>query len=414
MSAWETVRLGDVIDVFDHKRVPLSSAQRATRKGPFPYYGAQGVIDHIDDFIFDGRFILVPEDGENLRSRKLPVAYFAEGQFWVNNHAHIIKAKPGVAVDRFVQSAIEATSIAAWVTGAAQPKLSQANLREIPLRLPSFRDQQIVSAVLDAIDDLIENNRRRVEVLEEIAQAIYREWFVHFRYPGHENATLVESAVGPIPDGWRVAEVGEVVAAEKGLSYKGVYLTQYGLPMANLKCFRPGGGFRRDGTKPYSGPFKAKHEIHPGDLIVANTDLTQAGSVIGSPALVPRRGFESGGIISHHLFAIRCSEPALRGYIYEALRDRAFRDYARGVASGTTVLGLRPADLLAYHLMLPPAKLLDEFAGCAAGITALVEDLRDSAEVLSLTRDLLLPKLVTGQIDVSSLDLDGLVEDSVA
>lgn len=121
------MRCSRSVDIFDHKRVPLSSAQRADRPGPYPYYGAQGIIDSIDDFIFDGRFILVPEDGENLRSRKLPIAYFAAGQFWVNNHAHIVKAKPDVANDRFVQSALEASNIGPFITGAAQPKLSQAN-----------------------------------------------------------------------------------------------------------------------------------------------------------------------------------------------------------------------------------------------------------------------------------------------
>jgi len=129
---------------------------------------------------------------------------------------------------------------------------------------------------------------------------------------------------------------------------------------------------------------------------------------------VPRRGFQSGGIISHHLFAIRCVDPAQRIYLYEALRDQAFRDYARSVASGTTVLGLLPADLHAYQLLLPPADLVARFAEFAADIAALVEDLHDSAEFLTETRDMLLPKLVTGQIEVSSLDLDALVEGSVA
>jgi type I restriction enzyme S subunit len=207
-------------------------------------------------------------------------------------------------------------------------------------------------------------------VLEEMARAIYREWFVYFRYPGHENVVDFDSEAGLIPEGWRRTPFGEVAAAEKGLPYKGAYLTEDGTPMANLKCFRPGGGFRRDGTKPYSGPFKAKHEVRPGDLVVANTDLTQAGSVIGSPAIVPRRGFQSGGIISHHLFAIRCVDPAQRIYLYEALRDQAFRDYARSVASGTTVLGLRPADLHAYQLLLPPADLVARFAEFAVDIAA--------------------------------------------
>jgi len=215
MSRWPEVALGEVIDVFDHKRVPLSAAQRSIRKGDYPYYGAQGVIDSIDDYIFDGRYILIPEDGENLRSRKLPIAYFADGRFWVNNHAHIVRAKAGVAIDRFIQSAIEAADIGRWVIGAAQPKLSQANLRKIPVLLPPRGEQVTIAWILDALVDLICNNRRSVEVLEEMARTIYREWFVHYRYPGHEETIFVDSPVGAIPKGWVAASVSDVVDLRK-------------------------------------------------------------------------------------------------------------------------------------------------------------------------------------------------------
>jgi type I restriction enzyme, S subunit len=210
MSEWRERPLSDLIDLYDSKRVPRSAAQHKSRQGPYPYYGAQSVIDHIDDFIFDGRYILIPEDGENLTSRKLPIAYFAEGKFWVNNHAHIAKARPGVAVDRFVQSALESTDISGFVTGAAQPKLSQANLLRVPILAPAYGTQERIGEVLDAFDDLIENNRRRVELLEQMAQAIYREWFVHFRYPGHEHDELVDSPLGPIPSGWTTGSVADV------------------------------------------------------------------------------------------------------------------------------------------------------------------------------------------------------------
>ncbi len=301
----------------------------------------------------------------------------------------------------------------ALATKGATDMADYINLRDqrrMRITLPPRSLQHRLASILGALDDLIENNRRRVELLEQMTQAIYREWFVHFRYPGHEDATVVDSPLGPIPEGWEVKSLGEVIDVDKGLSYKGVYLTEVGTPMANLKCFRPGGGFRRDGTKPYSGPFKPKHEIVPGDLIVANTDLTQAGTVIGSPAFVPRRGFESGGIISHHLFAVRCAMPETRLWLYQVFCEERFRSYARGVASGTTVLGFRPADLLSYSVMHPPRKLFEGFGTFARHLGEIAEDFSDAAEQLATIRDTLLPKLVTGQIDVSQLDLDALTE----
>jgi type I restriction enzyme S subunit len=101
-SEWRPGTLGEIIDIFDSIRVPLNSHQRSERQGKYPYYGASGVIDAVDDYLFDGDYVLVAEDGENLNSRKLPVAFMARGRFWVNNHAHIIKGKKGFADDRFL------------------------------------------------------------------------------------------------------------------------------------------------------------------------------------------------------------------------------------------------------------------------------------------------------------------------
>ncbi len=292
--------------------------------------------------------------------------------------------------------------------GATMPNLNAGIVAGVPVTVLPRAQQAQVAAVLTTIEDLIENNRRRIELLEQMAQAIYREWFVHFRCPGHEDDELVDSDLGPIPEGWKVSALGDLLDVDKGLSYKGSFLTEVGIPMVNLKCIRPDGGFRRDATKPYSGPFKPKHEVVAGDLVVANTDLTQAGAVIGSPAFVPAQGFESGGILSHHLFAIRSHDGVLLHWLYQMFCSEEFRSYARGVASGTTVLGFRPADLLAYTVPCPPSAVVEVFAGMAGDLNKMAEDLNDAADQLAAMRDLLLPKLVTGQIDVSDLDLDAL------
>ncbi|MBZ0298372.1 MAG: restriction endonuclease subunit S, partial [Anaerolineae bacterium] len=215
---WQEVQLGDVIEVFDNQRIPLSSMERQKRQGAYPYYGASGIIDYIDDYIFEGRYILVAEDGENLNSRKLPVAFFATGKFWVNNHAHIIRAKKDVADDYFLVAWFAQADISGYITGTAQPKLSQANLKAIKLRLPNPENQRRIAAVLSAYDDLIENNTRRIKLLEQAAHDLYREWFVYFRFPGHESVRMVESGTeyGAIPEGWEVKPIGEAMETTGG------------------------------------------------------------------------------------------------------------------------------------------------------------------------------------------------------
>ena len=409
MSAWETARLGDVVDIFDHKRVPLSSAQRTTRKGPFPYYGAQGVIDHIDDFIFDGRFILVPEDGENLRSRKLPIAYFAEGQFWVNNHAHIIKAKPGLAVDRFVQSAIEATSIGAWVTGAAQPKLSQANLREIPVLLPSYRDQQLISSILDAFDDLIENNRRRVEVLEEMARTIYCEWFVHFRYPGHESTTLVETDVRAIPQDWAVGTIGSLgtvvtgatpspsEAAYWGSAGETPFLTPSEMSMDRLWA-QPARFLSDDGVS------SVRKRLLPAGAVC----FVCIGATIGKIAVTVRPTVTNQQVNS----LIVDETVSTAAYAFHALNGVV--DVVRSAAGGAATPIINKSAFSAIEITVPQVAIAQAFGRAVDPLHQAVVTLERQNDVLAIQRDIVLPKLVTGQIDVSTLDLDALVDGSVA
>ena len=213
---WTETTLGEVIELYDHKRIPLSTNRRNQRQGRYPYYGALGIIDYIDDYIFDGRYLLISEDGANLVERKTPIAFFASGKFWVNNHAHVVRAIRGVAVDYFLMSYIQSTNISGYITGTAQPKLSQSNLKAIRLPLPPLPTQRKIASILSAYDDLIENNTRRIKILEDMAAAIYREWFVEFRFPGHEIVLMVESELGLIPQGWEVKKLSDLVETQYG------------------------------------------------------------------------------------------------------------------------------------------------------------------------------------------------------
>lgn len=412
MSEWTEVPLGELVDIHDSRRIPLSSRERSTRKGPFPYYGAQGVIDHIDDYIFDGRYILVPEDGENLRSRKLPIAYFADGRFWVNNHAHIIKAKPDRAVDRFVQSALEATHIGRWVTGAAQPKLSQANLKQIPILVPGRDTQQLIAAVLDAFDELIENNRRRVEVLEEMARAIYREWFVKFRYPRHEDVPLVDSALGPIPAGWACVRSGELVergVLEIGDGYraKNSEMTKgSGLPFVRVGNVRDGYlDLSQVDRLPASYRESLKSKVsRPGDTV-----LCMKGTV-GRMARITRGAEPMAYSPQVSFWRSLCEALVPASFLHEWLRGESFERQC-AAAKGSTAMAdyVNLRDQRNMSFLLPTEEVVRGFADTIGPIHSLSDGLRASATRLSDIRDLLLPNLVTGQIDVLTLDLDALV-----
>ncbi len=288
---------------------------------------------------------------------------------------------------------------------AGVPHINLGLLGQVQIPSPPLPIQRKIAAILSAYDDFIENNRRRIRILEEMAGRIYREWFVDLRYPGGEGVSFVDSLLGAVPVGWSVLPLSDLAEVTKGLSYSGSYLGDCGRAMANLKCLDPAGGYRREGTKPYSGPCQRKHEVAAGDVVVANTDLTQAGNVIGAPAIIPRRGFEQGGLITHHLFSVKPEEGVQRSFLFETLREERFRVFARGRASGTTVLGLRTGDCQAYPVLLPPKDLRERYGALADGLLQLAERLEDAAETLGECRDLLLPQLIAGEIDVDDLDI---------
>ncbi|MDE0528195.1 MAG: restriction endonuclease subunit S [Truepera sp.] len=134
-EGWEAASLETAIEIHDKRRIPLNRRQRTERQGPYPYYGAAGIVNYVDDYLFDGVHVLVGEDGSVVDARGHPVIQYVWGKFWVNNHAHVLKGRGDIS-DEVLYLLLQRTNITAFVTGAVQPKLNQKNLKAIPLVLP--------------------------------------------------------------------------------------------------------------------------------------------------------------------------------------------------------------------------------------------------------------------------------------
>ena len=175
---WEVKRLKYVIALFDHKRVPLSGEERGKMTNKiYNYYGASGIIDRVDDYIFDGEYILIGEDGANLLARNSPLAFKAIGKFWVNNHAHILKPKYG-SLDYFT-NLLESIDYTIWVSGSAQPKLTAENLANIEIIEPPLKDQTMIVQFIEEktlkIDNYISKIYQKIELLKEFRTALISE-----------------------------------------------------------------------------------------------------------------------------------------------------------------------------------------------------------------------------------------------
>ena len=162
-------------DNLDSRRVPVSKGHR--KSGPFPYYGASGIVDYVNDYIFDEDILLISEDGANLLARSTPIAFSVSGQSWVNNHAHVLRFKT-LDAQKYVEYYLNSVSIQEYVTGSAQPKLNQKALSGIRIPLPDDRAilQNLVSEV-EAEQALVEANRELIYRFEgKIRAAIARVW----------------------------------------------------------------------------------------------------------------------------------------------------------------------------------------------------------------------------------------------
>ena len=164
MGKWEEVELGDITENLDGKRKPIKASERKTKKGGYPYYGASGVIDTVEDYIFDGDYLLISEDGANLLARTYPIAFIAKGKFWVNNHAHIVRGITGVTTNNYLEYYFSSIDISKYVTGSAQPKFNQKKLNSVKIPLPPLAEQKKIVAKLD---ELFERIDKSISLLED-------------------------------------------------------------------------------------------------------------------------------------------------------------------------------------------------------------------------------------------------------
>jgi len=168
---WRIVKLGEVVEVYDNKRIPLSEQERAARKGPYPYCGANGVIDYIDDYIFDGEYLLLAEDG-GFFGRFEQSAYIMNGKFWANNHVHVLKAREGKALNKFLMYILNFLDLKPYIVGSTRPKLTQSSMREIKISLPPLEEQMQIADILKSVDDRIDLEMKYKKKLESLKRGL--------------------------------------------------------------------------------------------------------------------------------------------------------------------------------------------------------------------------------------------------
>ena len=374
-------RFDEVTINFDKKRIPLSSAQREKRQGTFRYYGAQGVIDHVDDYIFDGTYLLIAEDGENLKSKKQNIAQVVDGQFWVNNHAHIVQGNEQCDT-RFLCYLINSMDLSGYVTGSAQPKLSQANLNAVTLSLPTLAEQKRIVEYLYMLDQKIDVNRQINDNLEQQAQSYFQELFVDNANPEWTTGTI--------------SDLGAVVGGSTPSKAKPEYYTESGIAWITPKDLSIN---------------KSKFVSH------GENDITELGLKNSSAAIMPEGtvlfssrapigyiAIAAGEVTTNQGFKSVVPKPEIgTPFVYFFLKNTL--PVIEGMASGSTFKEVSGSTMKNVPAVIPDAETLAKFSDFCAPIFAQQRILEEQNQSLATLRDNLLPKLMSGEIDVSAVQL---------
>jgi type I restriction enzyme S subunit len=395
-SEWRTAKLGELVAF---KTGKLDS-NAAVPNGDYPFFTCSQETLRTNSYSFDTECVLLAGNNAN---GIFPLKYF-HGKFDAYQRTYVVTPRdPNLLMTRFLYYVLrpKLSEFRSFSTGAATKFLTLTILNKTEIEVPLLPVQERIAGTLAAYDELMENSQRRIRILEAMARALYREWFIYFRFPGHETVPRLASPLGDIPQGWEVKKLGEVAQTFRGRSYGSVDLAdEGGLPFLNLKCLDRDGGFRRSGLKRYTGEYKDNHVAKKGDIVVAVTDMTQERRIVARAALVPTLDREFG-IFSMDLVRVEPKPPMPKTFIYSLLRYSSFADEVKQHANGANVLHLAPERITDFRLAIPPADLIRRFANFVAPTLEHMDTLQNQIENLRRTRDLLLPKLLSGEIDVS-------------
>lgn len=367
MTAWYEMVLADLGRFSSGK--PIVPGQQ----GAFKAYGSNGVIGG-SPTARHSRGIIVGRVGAYCGS----VAVSHE-PFWASDNTIVIEPMVDDDLD-YLGYLLRSANLNRYAGGSAQPLVTQGTLKALKFRVPEPSVRFRIGQVLARFDDLIENNRRRVEVLEEMARAIYSEWFVKFRYPGHERIPLEESHLGPIPKGWTAGTIGSALELKYGKA---------------LKADQRRGG---DVAVVSSAGIVGWHDE----------------SFVDGPAIVVGR---KGNVGSVHWVEGPCWPIDTAYYVDTDLPLRFVAEQLSRTEFSNThaaVPGLSRESAYARPFLVPPAELLESFQALVDPLGSQAANLAQQVERSAQLRDLLLPRLVTGQIPVSTAELSALPVEQVA
>jgi type I restriction enzyme S subunit len=392
---WEVVKLGNVVEIEDKYRIPVKEQDR--QPGPFPYCGANGIIDYVAGYTHDGKFVLLAEDGGFFGPFENS-AYIMRGKFWANNHVHILKAIEGVLISEFLVFYLNFINLVPFLTGSTRPKLTQEDMRMIPLPLPSLLEQQKIAEILSTVDDAIQKTNEIIAKTERLKKGLMHELLT--KGIGHKE--FKDTEIGRIPKDWEVVKLGEITTKIKDIDHKMPRKQKTGIPFISIKCMLkyPDLNFYLDPNDPdLEFISKKDYEYHVQRFNVEMNDIiySRFGS-IGNAKLVTT---EQHFIASYSIVLIKPNIHKVNPtFLTCVLNSEIVKKQAKIATKGATNRNLHLEDIQNLRLPLPKPFEQQKIAEILSTVDKKLEAERNEKARLERIKQGLMDLLLTGKVRV--------------
>lgn len=379
VSEWRETNLDEVLSFYNGKKRP-------TESGNIPVYGGNGILSYCNSYNTEGESLIIGRVGAYCGN-----VFYENKKCWISDNAILAKAKTNVSC-KFMYYILKHTNLNDMHIGSSQPLLTQGILKGLTTTMPRFAEQKAIAATLSALDDMIELNNQINKTLEEMAQAIFKSWFVDFE--PFKDEEFEESELGLIPKGWRVgklSDVGEIIGGGTPSKSKPEYYSKKGIPWITPKDLSINKNkYISRGEIDISelGLRESSARLMPKGTVLFSSRAPIGYIAIAKNAVTTNQGFKS----------VVPFENISSEYIYLLLKNSINEIESR--ATGSTFKEISGGEMKKVPIILPPKEIIRKFNEIATTLGKIQASLEDENNILMSIRDTLLPKLMSGEIRV--------------
>ena len=399
---WNKMRLEQLCEILDYRRIPIKDSERAKRKGSIPYYGASGIIDYINDFIFNEKLLCLAEDGENLRSRMLPIAFSIEGKTWVNNHAHVLKPLERVVKHEYLKNFLNHIKYEKYLTYTAQPKLTQDKMKHILILVPPLKEQQKIASTLSIVDELIQKTDQIIEQTQRLKKGLMQKLLT--KGIGHTNYKTINFGfrflTEKIPESWKVSILRDlsISGLQNGIFKKRDEFGE-GVPIVNVSDLFQDHDIKLSELErvKVSDSELINFGINEGDVFFCRSSLVVDG--IGRCNLVSK--LYELSVFECHVIMCRPNKQKIHPkFLTYFIQSNLGRKFLLSIAMTLTMTTIRQPDLEKMIIFIPPLVEQEKILSIIESVDSKIDMDLKYLRYLKNIKNGLMQNLLTGKIRV--------------